>query len=129
MVNTVAMWTIGSGGFVGWVWLAEPSGFVADACKRADVEVVDFFVHPLRRGQGWANQLMSKATRWADKQGATVALWATANYGNGYSKRDALRFDALVKFYEQHDFKSVQAKRVEAAWHIKHRSIMQRKPR
>lgn len=67
-------WIIGAGGFIGEVYLCEPPPEAGpDLRRRPMLFMTDLWVHPLRRGRGWASELLHAATTWADSR--RIDLW------------------------------------------------------
>lgn len=102
-------WTLGNDNFFSFIRLARPKGVVLEVVpmskKRPLVEVIDFFVHPERRGRGWANRLMNSACEWADKQGAALVLRACVEGRAPNTKR--MTYRQLKKFYNRFGFRTV----------------------
>lgn len=104
----IARWQVGTGGFMSHITIALPSGPVLEVARKVDLEIVELYVHPLRRGQGWASLLMHKACTYSTRQGATMGLRAQPE---GYGcPRDALAYGALKQFYGGFGFRTVVIK-------------------
>lgn len=89
------------------------------------LEVIDLYVHPLRRGQGWASQLMGRACGYADRRRMAMALRVTGP--RGYA-RPGLGYGQLKKFYNSFGFRTVPVRKPEAlTYRIPLDSIMLRK--
>lgn len=106
-------WRIGSGGFIGNVTLqpVEWPNVLAKVQRRRPLMFLTYlFVHPLRRGLGWADELMRAATTFADRKGIDLWLYARP-YGLRRTK-DGRRVsyateEALVAFYRKHGFRPI----------------------
>ena len=85
---------IGAGGFIGEV------SIVTTDRADADVELTDLFVHPLRRGRGWASDLVDAALAFCSRKGWSVILRARPH------GRERLSRPALVRFYAAKGFVS-----------------------
>jgi len=75
----IQRWTIGKGGFIGEVSLfelAEADMYVKGRSKRTYVELSNLYVHPLRRGRGWARELLKVAIAHARQNNHVVFLRA-----------------------------------------------------
>lgn len=100
----VRRWTLGEGGFLGEVTLQRLS--VADSYVLQDgvpcYELTNLYVHPKRRGKGWATQLMETALEFSKKRGADVFLRVVPY---GCAPADSTR---LIKFYRSYGFKQVR---------------------
>ncbi len=100
------MWRIGSGGFVGSVTVMPiPDGCEATGRRRGRpmMFLTYLFVHPLRRGRGWAEELLRAATEWADRVGVDLWLYVRA-YGHPRGRATASQ---LREFYGSHGFRPV----------------------
>lgn len=106
----IQRWTVGEGGFIGEASLAELS---LDEYRqhsrrgRFICELTDVYVHPLRRGQGWARIAVEAALAHADTMEWDVFLRVVA-YGDKADKRGrpTTRLDtaALTAFYTRCGF-------------------------
>jgi GNAT superfamily N-acetyltransferase len=109
----VAKWVVGNGGFKGQVLLCHPTEAICSFVRPRQgvklIEVADLYVHPLRRGSGWARELMSAALEYVDIKCLDVAL-RVAPHG---SRSATPTPDALKRFYASFGFKPV---RVPAGW-------------
>jgi GNAT superfamily N-acetyltransferase len=106
----IERWTTGSGGFLGEVSLVEPDEWDAKTYARKGVELLemtDVYVHPLRRGRGWARELVQTAILHADKEGLDLFL-RTIAYGKTQHRRrwGALSTEELAAFYAKFGFKA-----------------------
>lgn len=76
------------------------------------LELTDMYVHPLRRGRGWAQELLNTAVTWADTHQTDLILRAAA-YGpqKDRNKRPMPRLNKaeLRVFYARFRFKSHKA--------------------
>ncbi len=106
-MDLIQRWTMGEGGFIG-----EASLIRLDADEfrhhgrrgRFMCELTDVFVHPLRRGNGWARQLVETALAHADEQEWDVFLRVVA-YGDTDNPRwRRLKTDELTAFYAKFGF-------------------------
>lgn len=122
----LACWQIGEGGFVGYITVSVPTGPVLDVVKATPLlEVTDLYVHPLRRGQGWAGQLMQHATDYADRKGATLALYVSSK---GYTT-PGRPYEALKAFYRGFGFRTVPVRNPDKlTYRMPLDSIMRRQP-
>jgi GNAT superfamily N-acetyltransferase len=124
----VAKWVVGNGGFKGQILLCHPTDAICSFVQpRQDVpliEVADLYVHPLRRGAGWASELMRAAIEYVDSRRMDVAL-RVAPHGPKKPTPDALK-----RFYASFGFRPV---RVPAGWqpeyNIPRDGVMLRKAR
>lgn len=98
-------WTMGAGGFIGEVSLFELSSedlYIKHGSKRAYVELSNLHIHPLRRGQGWADSLMTAALCHARNEEWHIFLRAIP-YNN-----PTLTADELIAFYSRYGFRSTK---------------------
>lgn len=98
--EVLGRWTVGSGGFIGEVYLRSTPP-EALPCKRKGVPLVfltDLWVHPLRRGLGWSRSLVSAAVAHADKQRWDLWLYARP-FNNSKKPERRLNTDQLVTLY------------------------------
>lgn len=101
--NLIQRWTIGHSGFIGEVSLfelAESDMYIRHTSKRTYVELSNLHIHPLRRGQGWADSLMVAALRYARQRGWVVFIRAIP-----YNK-PRMTTDDLIAFYRRYGFRS-----------------------
>lgn len=105
-------WTIGAGGFIGEVTLrAITSANVVNKVKKERdlMFLTNLFVHPLRRGRGWAQALLQTATTYADRSGVDLWLYARP-YGCTRTKAGRvhrLAEDELRRLYRRHGFRDI----------------------
>lgn len=113
MVTPVHRWVVGAGGFLGEASVVEVPALNADMYRTARpavrlLELTDVYVHPLRRGRGWATRLLQSAVDWADGAGVDLVLRACP-YGPLADRggRALTRLDsaALAKFYVSYGFR------------------------
>ena len=130
----LARWEIGAR-YISHILLARPDplGVVVEVVKHKPdtelIEVIDLYVHPKRRGRGWAAILMQAATNFADRRGAAMALraWPEGDYG---PRRLRLPYEGLKKFYSQHGFRTVPIRDPsKLSYRIPLDSVMYRKAR
>ena len=69
---------------------------------RTYVELTNLYVHPLRRGRGWANELLSTAKEFAYDNNWNLFLRAVP-YG-----KDPCEVEQLIALYKRHGFKSTR---------------------
>jgi GNAT superfamily N-acetyltransferase len=101
-VGLIERWVVGEGGFIGEASLIELS---VDEHRRYSrrgrfiCELTDVYVHPLRRGRGWARVVVEAALDYADAEGWDVFL-RVVTYGKD-SQRGPHRLDveSLIAFY------------------------------
>lgn len=101
----IQRWTIGKGGFIGEVSLQQLSEwdlYVRGRDQRAYCELTNLYVHPLRRGQGWARILMETALQHAQARDWPVFLRCVPY---GIEPSDLQR---LMAFYRSYGFKSTR---------------------
>ena len=95
------VWQLGAGGFYGEILLAPAE---ADELRlkrdRPLLAVRRFYVHPLRRGQGWGAALFSRATSWADAKGVDLVL-----YVKPYGRIRKVPAETLERIYAQYGFR------------------------
>lgn len=117
MGGVIHRWTVGSGGFIGEVTLltVDETNYDLHLTRRKSVpllELTDLYVHPLRRGRGWAQELLTTAVEWADAHQTDLVL-RTAAYGphKDRNKRPVPRMtkEELQVFYARFGFKSRKA--------------------
>lgn len=105
MGAVIQRWTVGEGGFIGEASLIEMDPAEVRLHRRKGrfiCELTDVYVHPLRRGQGWARSVVQAALEHADAQGWDVFLRVVA-YGKPVGKR-RLSTDELLGFYSRCGF-------------------------
>jgi GNAT superfamily N-acetyltransferase len=90
-------WVIGAGGFTGSV--------ILEAVEDADLALTprcalltELYVHPLRRGQGWAATLMQTAFKYADSNGLDLVTYASPFGVRGMSKKKLQEFYLRMGF-------------------------------
>jgi len=112
-IKLPATWTIGAGGFCGYLELVTPASTPRFTLpvppETALLSVV--YVHPLRRGKGWGDALMARALGYCDRYGVAVASWASpipepARTRDG-KRLHRLEFDRLMAWYESYGFRAV----------------------
>jgi GNAT superfamily N-acetyltransferase len=136
LATELARWYVGAGGFKGYVVLSDPSELMEDllAPRRGHrlVELTSLYVHPLRRGRGWATELLSTATAWADTKGYDCCLWVHP-FGPRATRAGVAvpcaNGEALRQFYASHGFRRVPLPRGHSGWSIESDSVMLRKCR
>lgn len=119
-MRQIATWEIGAGGFKGAIHISEPHDYLLEFVRPRPqtplVEVVAFFVHPLRRSAGWGSLLMAKACAYADRCGADVGLFVRP-YGLRRTKAGAPvpkpNTEKLMEFYSQYGFKPVRVRNLD----------------
>lgn len=98
----IQRWTVGEGGFIGeasLIELEEPEVRLHMRQGRYLCELTDVYVHPLRRGQGWARTVVQAALAHADAQGWDVFLRVVA-YGKKAARgKRKLATEGLTAFY------------------------------
>jgi GNAT superfamily N-acetyltransferase len=103
MVGCLHRWTVGKGGFLGEVSLYTLAEDTAAYIPRKGVtclELTDLFVHPQRRGRGWATELLTTATKYADDTATDLFLRVVS-----YGKVSGASVEALTALYAAHGFK------------------------
>lgn len=101
----VQRWVVGEGGFIGEVSLYELSEqdvHVRGRDKRHYVELTNLHIHPLRRGRGWADSLITAALRYARRNGYCVFLRCVP-----YNK-PRVKVAGLISLYGKYGFKSLK---------------------
>lgn len=101
--NYPLRFVLGSGGFIGEVTLQTVPAERPDLelRKGSTLALTKLYVHPLRRGKGWATTLINHATAHADASLLTLVLW-TAPYGTrGRTKVE------LATIYGKHGFEFI----------------------
>lgn len=103
------IWKVGNGGFFGTIGIepivtkqpGSPDGeLYLLRRERPLVSVKHLYVHPVMRGQGWAQALLNAVIRWADRNGIDIALYVYA-----YSDGKKLSNKGLVEFYKRFGFR------------------------
>lgn len=110
---------VGHGGFVGWLTIESPKAdwvpslpALAHLARPAWV-VSGLYVHPKRRGKGWAHQLVEIAQSFARVQAHDLYLWAQPFGGQpDRTKRQ------LQRFYRKHGFNRVGQDAAKDAWYF-----------
>lgn len=100
MGAVIQRWTVGEGGFIGEASLIEMDPMEVTLHRRKGrfiCELTDVYVHPLRRGQGWARIVVQAAIEHADAQGWDIFLRVVA-YGKKTGKQK-LSTEELTAFY------------------------------
>lgn len=106
----IQRWVIGEGGFIGEVSLyelAESDTYIKGRSTQKFVELTNLHIHPLRRGRGWADSLITAALRYARRNGWCVFLRAIP-----YNK-PRVRIEGLIEMYGKYGFKSTKHDRRE----------------
>jgi GNAT superfamily N-acetyltransferase len=96
----VKRWVIGAGGFIGEVSLAQASYCEASTFSRKGVRCVvltNLYVHPLRRGNNWADSLMRQAVAYADRHQLDLVLTVKPHGPHPRASRRALE-EFYLKF-------------------------------
>jgi ribosomal protein S18 acetylase RimI-like enzyme len=110
-------WVIGDGGFCGYIQTGEADKDVwhnwESYLGTPLVQVDILYVHPLRRGQGWADELMQKAIRYFDSKGIPMCLRAYPYELSRPYRRNRSRstMRKLAAFYRQYGFERVYTTR------------------
>lgn len=106
----VRRWKLGVGGFIGEASVVEPSEDL-EAFKRKRrrlLELTDVYVHPLRRGLGWAAALVRSAVQWVNSRGIDLVLRAQP-YGptadRNKRKFSKMQEAHLIEFYAGFGFR------------------------
>ncbi len=100
----IQRWTMGAGGFIGEVSLFKLSAQDEHIAQRFPdtVELSDLYVHPLRRGKGWARILLRSAIAHA-----AINEWNVFIRVIPYGKEPIISLEDLIAFYKQHGFKHI----------------------
>lgn len=113
MGAVIQRWTVGKGGFIGeasLVHMDELEVRIHQRKGRFICELTDVYVHPMRRGKGWARSVVQAAIEHADAEGWDVFL-RVVSYGTKSAKggRRKLAPEELMAFYGRFGFVSRKA--------------------
>lgn len=99
----IQRWVIGNGGFIGEVSLfvlAESDHYIKGRSQRHYVELSNLYVHPKRRGRGWARELLTVAIQYAREREWIIFIRAIP-YGKDHGE-----LDELLATYRRYGFRS-----------------------
>ena len=106
-MGLIQRWVIGAGGFIGEASLITADPTLKLPAGMQACELTDVYVHPMRRGNGWARAVVETALAHADAHRWMVVLRVAAHGKRG--RWGALTPDQLRTFYGSLGFKSTKA--------------------